>query len=323
MKVEIYSSRHANSWNAFLKQANNASFLFHRDFMEYHKDRFCDHSLLIYDTDKLIALVPAHIQDQVLCSHFGLSYGGIIHTSALTLSHFLSILEAIADHCKKQNIAALILNEIPAIYQTISNNHLPFVSYALQASIQNIQLLSTVNFSAPLTLNTNRKRMVQKGMRQGYFIQEDQSATSFWQEILIPRLQERYQTNPVHSLEEITTLMRAFPQAIKQFNVYNAQGELVGGTMLFIHPHVVHLQYIAGKEQDNAQGALDLLIYTLLEHYKTSVRYFDFGSSQISPKQVNSGLLYWKESFGARSIPQYCYVFNMDNLSKARGIIDG
>ncbi len=323
MKVVHYNSQLKNDWNNMLQQAMNASFLFHRDFMEYHQDRFCDHSLLIYEDNELLALLPAHLEDGVLCSHFGLSYGGIIHASSLTFTQFIAVVEALAQHCKSQGIHSLILNEIPTIYSQTPTNNLAFLSSALNGNLLSVQLLSTLDLANPNPLNTNRKRMIQKGKKQGYYIAEDPSATSFWQAVLEPRLQERYHTTPVHTLEEISQLMEAFPQNIKQMNVYNAQGEIAGGTTLFIHPQVIHLQYIAGKEEDNKNGALDLLMHTLIEQYKSTKRYFDFGSSHSSPKQLNQGLLYWKESFGARSVPQYCYVFTIENLLQSHALIGG
>ncbi|MGG5506376.1 MULTISPECIES: GNAT family N-acetyltransferase [unclassified Myroides] len=321
MKVVHYNTRLKNDWNNMLQQATNASFLFQREFMEYHGDRFCDHSLLLYEGKKLVALLPAHLEDGVLCSHFGLSYGGIIHASSLTFTQFIAIIEALAQYCKLHDISSVILNEIPVIYSQTPTNNLAFLSNALRGNLLSVQLLSTLDLASPNPLNTNRKRMIQKGKKQGYYIAEDPSATSFWQAVLEPRLQARYHTTPVHSLEEITHLMQAFPTNIKQMNVYNAQGEIVGGTTLFIHPQVVHLQYIAGKEEDNKNGALDLLMYTLMEQYKSTKRYFDFGSSHSSPKQLNPGLLYWKESFGARSVPQYCYALTVENLLQAPALI--
>lgn len=322
MKVVLYQSDYKEAWNSFLEQINSASFLFHRDFMEYHNQRFNDHSLLCYEDNQLIALLPAHSKENTLCSHFGLSYGGILHTASLTLASYLSILSALAQHAKQQGFEALILNEIPLIYQQSFASHLPFVGHALHAT-PTVQLLSTVDFRHPVPLNTNRKRMIQKGKKNGYLIREDSTATDFWQQILVPRLHDRYHTTPVHTLEEMNQLMQAFPQSIKQVNVYDTQGTIVGGTTLFIQPHIVHLQYIAGNNVDNSKGALDLLIHTLLEQYKTKVRYFDFGSSHLSPMQLNQGLLYWKESFGARSIPQYCYSFLIENLLHVRQLIDG
>jgi len=47
--VEKYTKIHYQVWNKFVAQAKNATFLFHRDFMEYHQDRFEDFSLLVFD----------------------------------------------------------------------------------------------------------------------------------------------------------------------------------------------------------------------------------------------------------------------------------
>ena len=46
--------------------------------MEYHADRFTDYSLLVYDGNKLLALLPANRSGDVLYSHAGLTYGGVI-----------------------------------------------------------------------------------------------------------------------------------------------------------------------------------------------------------------------------------------------------
>jgi len=321
LRIEQYSAQNQNSWNHFLTHTNTPNFLFHRDFMDYHKARFCDHSLLIYDKDELVALLPAHQEKNLIYSHLGLSFGGILTTPDCTLSQFILIFEAILQYFQTQEVDTLILNEIPFIYAHSPVNHLAFLSHVLEAKLQRIQLLSTLDFHHPSPLNTNRKRMIKKGIKNGYIISETTSPAAFWDEILLPRLADRYTTTPVHTLAEITGLMQSFPQQIKQFCVYTASGQLVGGTTIFIHDHVVHLQYIAGKEEDNANGALDLLIYTLLEQYKSSVRYFDFGSSHLHENQLNKGLIYWKESFGARSIPQYCYAFSIQNLEKIQQII--
>jgi hypothetical protein len=44
--VKQYQESDYECWNTFVNQAKNATFLFHRDFMEYHKDRFEDYSRL-------------------------------------------------------------------------------------------------------------------------------------------------------------------------------------------------------------------------------------------------------------------------------------
>ena len=46
--------------------------------MDYHKDRFEDFSLLIYKGERLYALLPANINDDVVYSHQGLTYGSFV-----------------------------------------------------------------------------------------------------------------------------------------------------------------------------------------------------------------------------------------------------
>ena len=56
-------------WDRFCYTAKNATFLFQRDFMDYHSDRFTDHSLMMYKDEELIAVLPANIKDRTVYSH--------------------------------------------------------------------------------------------------------------------------------------------------------------------------------------------------------------------------------------------------------------
>ena len=68
-----------------------------REYMEYHADRFTDYSLLVYDGNKLLALLPANRSGDVLYSHAGLTYGGLIVTARNTTAQVLEIMRSIAD----------------------------------------------------------------------------------------------------------------------------------------------------------------------------------------------------------------------------------
>jgi len=81
--VRKYQSTDYSTWNEFVATAKNATFLFHRDFMEYHSDRFQDFSLLIFDENQnLKAILPANRLEEVVYSHQGLTYGGLILISS-------------------------------------------------------------------------------------------------------------------------------------------------------------------------------------------------------------------------------------------------
>jgi len=43
-----YSSDKKQIWNDFNRSAKNPLFMFDRDYMDYHSDRFKDHSLMFY-----------------------------------------------------------------------------------------------------------------------------------------------------------------------------------------------------------------------------------------------------------------------------------
>ncbi len=55
MKIEIYKSGLKAEWDGFVRNSKNGTFLFYRDFIEYHGDRFGDYSLMFYDGGSLVA----------------------------------------------------------------------------------------------------------------------------------------------------------------------------------------------------------------------------------------------------------------------------
>ena len=60
IEIVRYTPDMAASWDAFVGQSKNATFLFYRGYMDYHADRFADFSLMFYDKGRLCALMPAN-----------------------------------------------------------------------------------------------------------------------------------------------------------------------------------------------------------------------------------------------------------------------
>ena len=38
--IELYTPEQKTNWNVFIENAKNSTFLFNRDYMDYHSDRF-------------------------------------------------------------------------------------------------------------------------------------------------------------------------------------------------------------------------------------------------------------------------------------------
>ena len=74
-----YTPDKADIWNRFVAEAKNGTFLFDRNYMDYHSDRFNDHSLMFYEKNRLLAVLPGHISGDGYFTHKGLTYGGLLY----------------------------------------------------------------------------------------------------------------------------------------------------------------------------------------------------------------------------------------------------
>ena len=83
-EIKPYLPELKSEWDAFVSASKNGLFLFYRDYMDYHHDRFPDHSLLIYRRNKLYALLPANQKGNILYSHQGLTFGALIFNQPFT-----------------------------------------------------------------------------------------------------------------------------------------------------------------------------------------------------------------------------------------------
>lgn len=83
-EIKRYTPDLADEWNAFVAQSKNGTFLFDRGYMDYHADRFHDHSLIIYRRGKCYALLPGCVDGDTFYSHKGLTYGGLVMSDKTT-----------------------------------------------------------------------------------------------------------------------------------------------------------------------------------------------------------------------------------------------
>ncbi|HLT52572.1 MAG TPA: GNAT family N-acetyltransferase [Flavobacteriaceae bacterium] len=294
--------------------------MFHRDFMDYHQDRFEDFSLMVFEADKLLAVLPANRVDDVVFSHQGLTYGGLVFKSDLKLNKVTVCLKAILEYLKSNDIKTLHIKELPSIYCKLPNDELNYLAFKLQAQLTRRDTLSVVDMLHRPKFSKDRVDGYKRGKKQGLQVKEENNFEEFWNQILIPNLSEKHDALPVHSLEEIMLLKTRFPKNIRQFNVYY-QGKIVAGTTIFETNQVAHSQYISGNSDKNQLGSLDFLHMHLLEEVFASKRYFDFGiSNENQGQNINQGLQYWKEGFGARTVTQDFYSIPVENLSNLDAI---
>ncbi|MCK5401785.1 MAG: GNAT family N-acetyltransferase [Flavobacteriaceae bacterium] len=312
-KVRRYTTEDSNDWNKFVAKSKNATFLFHRDFMDYHSDRFDDYSLLVFKEEKLVAIFPANRVDNIIYSHQGLTYGGLVIHEALKFQDVLESFKSILIFLNSNGFETLELKLIPPIYNSLPSDEINYFMFLLNAELLRRDVLSVIDLDDGINISKNRIEGYKRAKRHKLEIKEEREFNEFWNGILIPNLKLKHNANPVHSLNEITLLKQHFPNNIRQFNVY-FNDNIVGGATIFETKKVAHAQYISANIDKNMLGSLDYLHFYLINEVFANKKYFDFGiSNKNQGKNINEGLLFWKEGFGAKTITQDFYRVSTKN----------
>ncbi len=307
MKISRYTIDNKNNWNDFVKNSKNTHFFFQRDYMEYHSDRFEDFSLMIFDeTEKLIAILPANIKENILYSHQGLTFGGFLVDDRMKTETMLEIFESLKHFLKEQNIKKIVYKCIPYIYHLKPSEEDRYALFRNNAKLIRRDVTSTIDLTEQVRYSKGRKWTINKAKKESIETFESDDYETFW-ELLTGVLESNHEAKPVHTLEEIKKLFNLFPKNIRLF-LAKKNGRVVSGALIYENQNIVHTQYLANSEEGRETGALDLLIDYLIKDIYKNKKYFDFGiSNEDAGKYLNTGLIAQKEGVGARAVVQDVY----------------
>lgn len=302
LRIVKYEPSHKRAWDDFVAASRNGTFLFLRDYMEYHSDRYMDHSLMFFSDDgELMALMPANLRDGVLHSHEGLSYGGMVTGSRMRQGTFLGMFSELLSYLKAEDIKELRYKAIPYIYHRIPSEEDLYALYRHGAELYRRDVNSVLFQGEKPPYQALRKRMIRKAEKHGVRVEESSDYAAFMA-VLERVLAQRHGLRPVHTLGEITLLASRFPKNIKLFTALLGD-ELLAGVIVYEHDLVAHAQYTANSEKGMEVGALDLVFDYLIRDRYRDKRYISFGvSSEDEGRALNEGLAAYKEGFGARTV---------------------
>jgi len=339
ISISRYTQNKQTEWDDFVKVSKNGTFLFLRSYMDYHSDRFQDHSLMFYnEKNKLIAVLPANSkttastltpnlstlnsqpstlnsQPSTLHSHQGLTYGGFVLSPEIHISEVGELFRLTVAYLKENGFCEWIYKQIPYIYHLIPSQEEDYWLWRYNATLKACNMMTAIDLgNSEIDITSSRKRTYfNKLTRQGYTVAIDDNIRNFWP-ILEDNLMERFCSRPVHSLSEIELLKQRFPDNIVCCTVKNPDGKTLAGTLLFITQQVVRTQYISASHEGKHTNALDYLMLTLIRHYKDNpeYRYFEFGTSMAEDGiHLNEGLILQKEGFGGRAVACKTYSINI------------
>ena len=325
MTIIPYSINRKEVWDQFIAQSKNGTFLFQRNFMDYHADRFFDCSLMIYDgispddeykessltTKDLVAVFPANWVEKEHCvySHQGLTYGGLVVLPEVTELEVMRILQNVMlYYMDYMQARKLVYKPIPYIYCPYPCAEDLYALFRAGAQLNRRLVSTVVSIHNQLRMRTLRVRQSKKAIDHGFYIDrmaegDMESLKEYWA-LLTDVLMTHHQARPVHSLDEIALLMSRFPREIKIYLVRKDQ-RIVAGIVIFETKQVAHVQYIAAGDEGREYGALDLLFRHLINERYRHLEFIDLGTSDEQGGQVlNHGLIFQKEGFGGRAV---CY----------------
>ena len=308
--VKRYTTDQQVLWDNFVDSSRNGTFLHKRGYMDYHSHRFTDHSLMFYRGEELVAIVPAHIKENCFCSHNGLTYGGMLLPCNTTTADVLELFNAMAGYLQENTaVTSIIYKPTPHIYHSYPCEEDLYALFRHGATLTERKVSSAIPLNTPLPIGGRRKLTAKT--KASLHIVEDGDLATFW-EILHERLQNKYGTAPVHSIEEISLLKERFPENIKLYSVADNDGNTLGGVVLFITGNVIHMQYSATTEEGRRLSALDYLYEELINNRYAGKGYFDFGISvEDGGRYLNCGLIAYKERLGGRAVVYDTYVIDL------------
>lgn len=301
------------AWNRLVAASPNGTFLFNRGFMDYHAGRFEDHSLMAYRGGRLLAVLPAHLVEDRLVSHAGLSYGGLVLAEPLSTQTVLALFEALWAALRGWGLSALVYKTVPHIYHRFPSEGDRYALFRCGAQLVRSDVLSAIGPSAGHWPRARRRAITQAMRRRPELVIECHRAgtgpawAEFWA-LLASELQARHDSQPTHTEAELRLLAGRFPAEIS-LHLARWSGAVTAGLVMFETATVCHLQYMAADAQARRCAALDQLVEQAIAHAQAMGKWFDFGhSNEDQGRVLNAGLAFYKDSFGASAVVHEHYL---------------
>lgn len=300
MEIVKYTNAEAGAWNDFISKSKNGIFLFNRNYLEYHKDRFPDHSLMVFKNQKVIAVLPANENGTEIHSHGGLTFGSLVMGYEHKATETLEVFKLIKKYYSDLGFKRLIYKAIPSIFHKYPAEEDLYALFRMDAELTRRDISSVISIKDKIRFSETKKQSIAKCEKAGITFSENENFEEYWN--LLDEVLAKFETKPVHSLEEITRLKSLFPKNIRLFEA-RENNNLLAGIVIYDFEKVVHTQYMANSQEGRKIGALDFLNYNLIHNIFSDREYYSFGISTTEQgRELNEGLIQQKEMMGGRGI---------------------
>lgn len=310
IEVKKYSPEFKNQWDELVDKSKNGTFLFYRDYMDYHSDKFHDYSFLIYRNGELEGVLPGNISGKIFHSHQGLTYGGIVLKLKSGTKDVIEMFQLINKELIAAGVHEVVYKPVPFIYHSYPSQEDIYALFRMNAVKIYCNISSAIFQHNKPRFVQGRREGIKKSLNANIIVEESDNFESFWS-LLSSNLSKKFNRTPVHSLSEIQLLKSRFPENIKLY-VARDYEDIVAGCVIYEMKNIIHVQYITSSEKGKTIGANDLIFDHLINKIYVSVPVFDFGhSTEDGGKFLNESLIFQKEGFGARGVVYETYKYSV------------
>jgi len=301
LTIKNYEDGDKYIWDNFVEKESINGTIYHtRIFLSYHKERFIDSSIMIYDKKKLIAVFPCCKCSDGYYSHRGSTQGGIvIKEKYYTLSKLTEIMDEIYSHYKSN--LYIKLSESVYFKNNTNNELLNFVLSQKCSSNKDISLYFDINEKIIDSFPKNdNKRLLLK------YIKKDDKEMSFhvsnktddyikYYQLLEKFLKEKNDVTPLHSLDEFILLKELLGEKQFLFLSKDNNGDILSGALIFLINSDTYYTVYLMTNYEKKNSACFYLLYELFKlAKKNNINIVNLGACSTGG---GSNILYSKYKF--------------------------
>lgn len=301
MKIIKYNKTYENIWDKFITESKNGNIFHTRKFLNYHKDKFKDASILIYKKNKLIALFPAIEFENKIISHRGSTYGGLVVREDNKLNDTLRMWEEIIQYHNK----TIEFRKCEYIFDKYPSQEVEFAAKYLGFKCVNEELSTCLDLEY-IKLTKGRKWAI--GKCKNLKIVFDDLDYETYHKILSKNL-DKFNSTPTHTLKEMKYLKELLPKNYFLVTIYLEDIMIAGIWLVLATNKTAHTFYIAQNYQYSEYQPLSCVVNYIIKYLQNNnFKYLNFGiSTENGGKYINKGLFEFKESFGGFGVSRFYY----------------
>ena len=271
-----YTQNKQTEWDAFVKVSKNGTFLFLRAYMDYHSDRFTDHSLMYYNKKgKLIAVLPANASSKspsngekrgpnTFYSHQGLTYGGFILAPRVHSTEIGEMFDITIKYLRENGFSEWYYKQMPSIYHQLPSEDDEYWLWRNGAQLNVCNLATTVplNDSRTKLIDKCRMRRQRQAAQYGFHIDNNGSLDTIWA-IIQESLMAHHKASPIHTLDEMKLLCSRLPEYIQTLTVKDCDGNEADIEEITLNENASGYTYFNRGESDESELKVTQAYYAI------------------------------------------------------------